>query len=335
MATSFENLAASVCFRTVGAPGVRSGVFVVNCAPIQAGLRTSLRGEGRRSSRVAILASAASSSHRLEPRIPNPKDALGPILNSEEEEDSCENEDEPTAEPAPWMSEEEARTVVSEVILDGDELRVVEYPANDEAQPDANPVNSMADSFLNTFNKDGRGFSLTEVGGILKTGEDAGEVKVPDLSVSGFDVKDGVSPLAQWTSTELTMQHSQLARIATDVRYLQNAFAFFGAVRVVEALVSVFSASPEPDFGKLKELLNALDPFTIAWLAHNLRVPIEGIVNVDPLDLEKVITLKSNLWEELHKFYERQWKVVSENSKPKKTSHSSRKMLSTCVDFLT
>ena len=78
----------------------------------------------------------------------------------------------------------------------------------------------------------------------------------------------------------------------------------------MEALLSVYSTSP-PDVGKLKELLNALDPVTIAWLAHNLRQPVEGILNVDPVDLDRVINLKANLWEELHKFYERQWKVVS------------------------
>lgn len=280
MAMSIYNLSAPACFASIP----RKRVFALRSAHLQPGPSSILlKTQGRTSLRVASLASSSR-----EP--PNPEEAKG----------------------APWMSEQEARTVVSEVILNGDDLSVVEYAANEDEKPEeAHPVNAIADSFLNTINKDGRGFSLTDVGGIWKTGENAGEVKVPEMSVSGFDVRDGVSPLAQWTSTELTLQHSQMARIATDLRYLQNAFAFFGAVRVVEALLAVFLASPEPDLGKLKELLNALDPLTIAWLAHNLRVPIEGIVNVDPLDLEQVITLKSNVWEEVHKFFERQWKVVS------------------------
>jgi hypothetical protein len=285
MAMSIKNLSASAFFANIPRGRRRSRVFAVNFAPGPSSI--SSKSQGRTSLRVASSVREASNPEGLK-------------------------EEEAAAKGAPWMSEQEARTVVSEVILNGEDLSVVEYAANEEEKPDeAHPVNAIADSFLNTINKDGRGFSLTEVGGIWKTGENAGEVKVPDMSVSGFDVKDGVSPLAQWTSTELTMQHSQMARIATDLRYLQNAFAFFGAVRIVEALLAVFLASPEPDFGKLKELLNALDPLTIAWLAHNLLVPIEGIVNVDPLDLEHVITLKSNVWEEVHKFFERQWKVMA------------------------
>ena len=83
-----------------------------------------------------------------------------------------------------------------------------------------------------------------------------------------------------------------------------------GLIRVAEALLSVYSTFP-PDVGKLKELLNALDPVTIAWLAHNLRQPVEGILNVDSVDLGRVVNLKAYSWEELHKFYKRQWKVVS------------------------
>ena len=215
----------------------------------------------------------------------------------------------PKPRTVPYIPADSSGTLVSEVTLDGDDLTFHELPEpfteqQQEGSRDPNPVMSF-------LNPNGREFSLAEVGGIWKTGKEAGEAQVPDLTVSSYDVKDGdVSPLAQWTSTELTMQHSQLARIATDLVYLQNAFAFFGGVRVVEALLSVYSTSP-PDVGKLKELLNALDPVTIAWLAHNLRQPVEGILNVDPVDLDRVINLKANLWEELHKFYERQWKVVS------------------------
>lgn len=45
---------------------------------------------------------------------------------------------------------------------------------------------------LNKINEDGWGFFFIEVGGIWKIGEDVGEVKVFDISVFGFDVKDGV-----------------------------------------------------------------------------------------------------------------------------------------------
>lgn len=268
----------------------------------------------RRATRVAGLASESGPLAGVESL--NPRDVLTSDSKKDGEErtegDSEDGDGEPTASPTPWMTDEEAQAVVSEVILTGDDLSVIEYSGNEEAREvkDPHPLNSMADSLLNRVNGEGRGFSLTDVGGLWKTGEQAGEMKVPEMSASGFDVKEGVSSLAQWTSTELTMQHSQLARIATDVFYLQIAFSFFGGVRVVEALVNVFSTSP-PDLGKLKELLNALDPFTISWLAGNVRQPLEELLAADPLDLENVVTLKSNVWGALHAFYERQWKVVS------------------------
>jgi hypothetical protein len=299
------------------------GELVVARIPREGVVLKVLAGGGRRASRVAGLP-LADEHREAEAGSLNPKDILTSDLNplhskkdggkssdSGTEDDSGDEDGEPTASPAPWMSEEEAKTVVSEVILKGEDLSVIEYSGNGEAQPDdAHPLKSMVDSFVNKGNGDGRGFSLSDVGGFWKTGEDAGELKVPEISVSGFDVKDGVSPLAQWTSTELTMQHSQLARIVTDVFYMQIAFGFFGGVRIVEALFSVFSTSP-PDLGKLKELLNALDPFTISWLANNVREPLEDLMNADPMDLEKVVTLKSSVWQALHAFYERQWKVVS------------------------
>ncbi|XP_024379369.1 uncharacterized protein [Physcomitrium patens] len=209
------------------------------------------------------------------------------------------------------MSEEDAKAaVVSEVTLKGDKFNITEYPDKEEAQPDAHPVNSLADSVLNLISDDRREFSLTEVGGLWKTGDDAGAVSIPEFSDSAFDEKDGVSPLDEFTTTELTMEHAQLARITTDIWYLQNAFAFFGAVRATEALMSVFSTSP-PDFGKLSELLNALDPFTISWLAYNVHEPMEELTMVDPSDLEKVLNLRTTLWDALHNFYERQWKVMA------------------------
>jgi hypothetical protein len=42
-----------------------------------------------------------------------------------------------------------------------------------------------------------------------------------------------------------------------------------------------------------------------------VREPLEDLMNADPMDLEKVVTLKSSVWQALHAFYERQWKVVS------------------------
>jgi hypothetical protein len=42
------------------------------------------------------------------------------------------------------------------------------------------------------------------------------------------------------------------------------------------------------------------DPVMIAWLAHDLRQLVEGILNVEMVDLDGVINLKAYLWEELH-----------------------------------
>lgn len=258
--------------------------------------------ESRRGTVVALAAPSFAGDSR-------------PLSGEDEETDTNSAEDivggsgegngSPIAGIIPSSPPEAAGTLVAEVTLEGDDLKVQEFPGKD----DSNAVASLKESVLN-FGGDGKEFSLTEVGGLWKTGKKAGEAKMPDFNASMYDVKDGVDPLSQWTSTELTMQHSQIARIATDVFYLQGAFAFFGGVRVVEALFSVFSSNP-PDYGKAKEFLNALDPFTISWLAYNLRKPIEGILEVDPLNLEEVVKLKANIWEELHKFYERQWKVVS------------------------
>ncbi|KAG0608015.1 hypothetical protein M758_8G071600 [Ceratodon purpureus] len=303
-----ERFGAGVLVGGIGQNRRCFGEFVGGRVSREGVVLKSLGGVGGRASRVGRLVSESlpvADEHR---EVEGEVGGLNP-----KGEDSGDGDEEPTASPAPWMSEEEGKAVVSEVILNGDDLRVIEYPAKEDVQPeDTHPLNSLADSFLNKINGDGdgRGFSLTDVGGVWKTGEDAGELEVPELSISGFDVKEGVSPLAQWTSTELTMQHTQLARIVTDVYYMQFAFAFFGGVRVVEALLSVYSTSP-PDFGKFKELLNALDPFTISWLANNVREPLSTLMEADPMDLEKVVSLKSNVWTAVHAFYERQWKVMA------------------------
>ena len=131
-----------------------------------------------------------------------------------------------------------------------------------------------------------------------------------ELRTASIERKDGVAAVYQWSATELTMQHDQLTRIAVDINYLVFAFAFFGWVRVVEAVLAVFATSP-PVFRKLLQAFNSIDYLTIAWLAHNLRKPIVNILQVDPMDLQQVALLKTKVWEELHAFFERQWKVVS------------------------
>ncbi|CAM6087400.1 unnamed protein product [Calypogeia fissa] len=125
-----------------------------------------------------------------------------------------------------------------------------------------------------------------------------------------YESKDGVSNITQWTATELTLQRAQLVRIARDGLFLVWAFSFFGAVRILEALLKVFSTNP-PNFMKLMDGMNAMDPLTVASLAHALRKPIVGMLEVDPTNLEEVSSLKVKFWTELHKFFERQWKVIA------------------------
>jgi hypothetical protein len=155
-------------------------------------------------------------------------------------------------------------------------------------------------------------FVMNSVGGVVGVFKKDKNKKQPELlafEASSYESKDGKTALSQWTATELTMQHNQLVRIATDLNYLIFAFAFFGWVRVLEAVLAAFSTQP----AKLRELgqaSNAMDPLTVAWLAYNLRKPILGILQVDPTDFQKLASLKGKLWEELHAFFERQWKVV-------------------------
>lgn len=156
-------------------------------------------------------------------------------------------------------------------------------------------------------------FVMNSVGGVVGVFKKDKSKKQPELlafEASSYESKDGKTALSQWTATELTMQHNQLVRIATDLNYLIFAFAFFGWVRVLEAVLAAFSTQP----AKLRELgqaSNAMDPLTVAWLAYNLRKPILGILQVDPTDFQKLASLKGKLWEELHAFFERQWKVMA------------------------
>lgn len=129
-----------------------------------------------------------------------------------------------------------------------------------------------------------------------------------NFSAAVYDSKTGVDILTQWTSTELTLQHAQMARIAQDTRYLVLAFGLFGIVRILEAIVlTVTSRDPR----KLLDASNALDPLTVAFLANGMRKPMVAMLNVDPTDLQEVNRLKMKFWKELHAFYERQWKVMA------------------------
>ncbi|MCO5589156.1 hypothetical protein L7F22_043122 [Adiantum nelumboides] len=131
----------------------------------------------------------------------------------------------------------------------------------------------------------------------------------PSFAASAFGEK-GVSQIYQWTATDLTMQHARLTRIARDILYLVTACSLLGFVRVLEALSATFSSRP-PHYSKLLEAANSLDFFTMAFLAYSLRKPVVGILRVDPTNLDEVVQLKAKIWDEMHKFYERQWKLVA------------------------
>ncbi|KAI5070373.1 hypothetical protein GOP47_0014716 [Adiantum capillus-veneris] len=126
---------------------------------------------------------------------------------------------------------------------------------------------------------------------------------------SAFGEK-GVSQIYQWTATDLTLQHVRLTRIARDVLYLVLACSLLGIVRVLEAVSATFSTSP-PHFSKLLDAANSLDFFTMAFLAYGVRKPVIGILRVDPTNLDEVVHLKAKIWDEMHKFYERQWKAIA------------------------
>lgn len=121
---------------------------------------------------------------------------------------------------------------------------------------------------------------------------------------------DGVTAVQQWSATELTMQHAQLSRISTDIRYVVIAFSFFGWVRILEGISAVFSTNP-PVFQRIIQSFYAVDYLTIAWLAYNLRKPFTSILQVDPTDLGRVSNLRAEVWEALHAYFGRQWKLVS------------------------
>lgn len=198
------------------------------------------------------------------------------------------------------VSEEED---VTEVQLSGDDMEVQEIG---ESLVSVRTLKKM----VFKIGDGSKQFVMNSVGGVV--GIFKKEKKQPELlafEASNYESKDGKTALHQWTATELTMQHNQLVRIATDLNYLIFAFGFFGWVRVLEAVLAAFSTHPVK-LRKLTQASNAMDPLTVAWLAYNLRKPILGILQVNPTDFQQLATLKGKLWEELHAFFERQWKVV-------------------------
>lgn len=204
----------------------------------------------------------------------------------------------------------------SDSTIEGQEVTEIRLTGNDtEVQEIGDSLYSVKTlkKLVVKLGEGGKQFVVNSVGGVVgifKMGQKQEEPELLAFSTSMYETKDGVSALRQWTATELTMQHAQLMRIATDINYLVFAFGFFGFVRVLEAILATFSTDP-PKFKRLTQASNAMDPLTVAWLAYNLRKPILGMLQVDPTDLQKLSTLKVKLWEELHAFFERQWKVVS------------------------
>jgi hypothetical protein len=159
----------------------------------------------------------------------------------------------------------------------------------------------------------GKQFVMNNVAGIVglfTMFQQQPEPKVLQVQTTFIEKSDGATAVQQWSATELTMQHNQLARIATDMNYLVFAFAFLGTVRILEAIVAVFSSNP-PAFRRMAQSFYAADYLTIAWLAYNLRKPVVNMLQVDPADLHQVAVLKINLWDELHAFFERQWKLMA------------------------
>ena len=206
-----------------------------------------------------------------------------------------------STEPASKVPED-----ISEFQLSGDETELTEIGSSlfsiQTAEKVVIKIGDVGKQFVMN--------NIAGVVGIMKMGQKQPEPEVLELRTASIERKDGVTALYQWSATELTMQHDQLARIAIDINYLVFAFAFFGWVRILEAILAVFSTNP-PVFGRMLQSFNALDYLTIAWLAHNLRKPIISILQVDPTDLHRVALLKIEVWEQLHAFFERQWKVVS------------------------
>lgn len=208
-----------------------------------------------------------------------------------------------------------ARAAAAESNADAGEEQVTEV----QLSGDETEVQELGDSMYsvrtlkNLVFKIGDGskqFVMNSVGGVV--GIFKKDKKQPELvafEASNFESKDGKTALRQWTATELTMQHDQLVRIAIDLNYLIFAFSFFGWVRILEAVLAAFATNPAK-LRKLTQATNAMDPLTVAWLAYNLRKPILGILNVKPTEFSELAILKGKLWDELHAFFERQWKVV-------------------------
>ena len=229
-----------------------------------------------------LVAAAAGAEYSLEPNMDSGMDS------GDSKSKQVSNEEE-----------------VTEVQLSGDDMEVKEVGES------VYSVRTLK-KLVFKIGDGGKQFVLNTVGGVVGIFKKDKNKEQPDLlafEASSYESKDGKTALHQWTATELTMQHNQLVRIATDLNYLVFAFAFFGWVRVLEAVLAAFSTHPAK-LRKLNQATNAMDPLTVAWLAYNLRKPILGILQVDPTDFQKLATLKGKLWEELHAFFERQWKVV-------------------------
>ena len=238
-------------------------------------------------------------------RVYNPAAAAENVVSlsanhSQEEEDKPESDViEPASEAPPNLEAPEFR-------LSGDETELTEVGTSLLSIRTAEKVMVKIGDVGKQFVMN----NIAGVVGILKMGQKQPEPEVVALRTASLERKDGVAAVNQWSATELTMQHDQLARIAIDINYLVFAFAFFGWVRILEAILAVFSTNP-PVFRRMLQSFSALDYLTIAWLAYNLRNPIISILQVDPTDLQRVAMLKTKVWEELHAFFERQWKVVS------------------------
>jgi hypothetical protein len=63
-----------------------------------------------------------------------------------------------------------------------------------------------------------------------------------------------VSPLVQWTSTELTMQHSQMARIVADSVFLQIALRLLSVCTQLSLRMWEVKGAPECTFTRLRLL---------------------------------------------------------------------------------
>jgi hypothetical protein len=225
--------------------------------------------------------------------------------NMEAERSQKDERDSDSSEFTPEVTEEAVEDV-TEFQLSGDEIELKEIGTSLFSIKTGNKI-------IMKIRDAGKQFVVNNVQGViglLKIGQNQSEPVVLQLRTSMIEKQDGVEAVHQWSATELTMQHDQLARIAIDIKYLVFAFSFFGLVRILETTVAVFSTNA-PALRKMMQSFYALDYLLISWLAFNLRKPIISMLQVDPTDLKRVAILKVQVWEELHAFFARQWKVMT------------------------